>query len=265
MRVAVLSFFVVAALFIGMQTGESLAATPRAVLHRISKQKVAPMAGSGDVVRYEVGLTGLRGFRFARAKVQYDPARLEYLALNPHTELQPGRGIASAVSRSEGQIAFSLAFGGAADGWEVPDTLQICEVRFLVLALPVQAPVVTLETIDDNPPGEGVSLAGPRHPPGEPDGTGAVRELRQNLPNPFNPVTTIAFSLDDAQRVSLGVYDVRGRLVRALLTREEQAAGSHAVSWDGLDARGSRVPAGVYFYRVSAGSWSDTKRMVVAP
>jgi hypothetical protein len=73
--------------------------------------------------------------------------------------------------------------------------------------------------------------------------------LHQNRPNPFNPATTVAFSLARRGPVNLGVYDSAGNLV-ATLKQEVLAAGSHEVSWDGRDASGQPVPSGLYFYRL---------------
>jgi len=86
--------------------------------------------------------------------------------------------------------------------------------------------------------------------------------LLQNYPNPFNPVTTIAFSIRTRGHVGLNVYDVGGRLVRTL-ANETRAAGAYRVKWDGHDNTGSPVASGVYFYRLIAGSFSQTKKMVL--
>ncbi|HEX5131115.1 MAG TPA: FlgD immunoglobulin-like domain containing protein, partial [Candidatus Krumholzibacteria bacterium] len=87
-------------------------------------------------------------------------------------------------------------------------------------------------------------------------------ELGQNVPNPFNPLTTIAYSLASDSDVSLVVYDVRGARVKTLVSGHTRA-GVQRVQWDGVDDRGSRVSSGVYFYRLVAGSFRDTKKMVL--
>ena len=88
-------------------------------------------------------------------------------------------------------------------------------------------------------------------------GVPAVASLGQNYPNPFNPMTTIEFALPSESRVSLKVYDTRGRLVRDLVN-EVRAAGAHAVTFDG---RG--LASGLYFYRIEAGDFSDVGRMTL--
>ncbi|MBW7995876.1 MAG: choice-of-anchor D domain-containing protein [Candidatus Glassbacteria bacterium] len=89
--------------------------------------------------------------------------------------------------------------------------------------------------------------------------------LAQNHPNPFNPSTTISFSVPDGGtegRVSLKVYDIGGRLVR-VLAEGERAPGEHTVFWDGTDERGRGVPSGVYIYRLLAGGRAFTRKMVL--
>lgn len=90
----------------------------------------------------------------------------------------------------------------------------------------------------------------------------AVFALEQNVPNPFNPSTTINFSIPSAARVDLVVYDVTGRRV-ATLVQHDMPAGRASVTWQGLDDRGNRVASGVYFYRLVAGSKLQTRKMVL--
>jgi len=73
--------------------------------------------------------------------------------------------------------------------------------------------------------------------------------LEQVHPNPFNPATTIRYSLDRASPVRVGVYDVAGREI-ALLVNEVQETGRHQVRWEGVDGGGQAVGAGVYFVRI---------------
>ncbi len=84
-----------------------------------------------------------------------------------------------------------------------------------------------------------------------------IHQLGQNQPNPFNPVTTIRYAIPSAERVSMRLYDVNGRLVRELI-HEEQSPGYYEFT---LDA--SRLASGVYFYRLEAGRFLETKKMVL--
>jgi len=87
--------------------------------------------------------------------------------------------------------------------------------------------------------------------------------LHQNIPNPFNPTTTITYDVAaGGARVSIAVFDASGRLVRTLLD-EHRPAGTQAVDWDGRDSSGRPVSSGVYFYRMTSGSFSESKRMVL--
>lgn len=93
-----------------------------------------------------------------------------------------------------------------------------------------------------------------------PNAVGA--ELFQNVPNPFNPTTQIAFTLDQQDDVSIGVYDVKGRLVSTLVN-ERLGAGPHSVTWDGSAFDGTRVSSGVYFYVLRTSTGEISRRMVL--
>jgi len=86
--------------------------------------------------------------------------------------------------------------------------------------------------------------------------------LAQNVPNPFNPATTISFGLAEAAHVRLSVYDVSGRLVQVLVD-EHRAANRYEVTWDGRDTAGRQTASGVYFYKLVAGSFVKTRKMVL--
>jgi hypothetical protein len=90
----------------------------------------------------------------------------------------------------------------------------------------------------------------------------AVAKLGQNSPNPFNPTTAINFTLSAKENVTLAIYDVSGRLVKTLVSGTRDL-GTHSVTWDGRDNTGTTVGSGVYFYRLDAGKFSDTKKMVM--
>jgi hypothetical protein len=92
---------------------------------------------------------------------------------------------------------------------------------------------------------------------------GLVLALGNNYPNPFNPVTTIGYSLAEAAPVRLVVYNLLGRQVRVLVD-EVQGVGRYAVEWDGLDEAGLAVSSGVYFYRLEAGPFRAVRKMLLA-
>jgi hypothetical protein len=75
--------------------------------------------------------------------------------------------------------------------------------------------------------------------------------LGQNYPNPFNPITSIPYTLTEPSRIELKVYTLLGREA-AVLDAGVKPAGLHSAAWNGRDASGSRMPSGVYFYRLQA-------------
>jgi hypothetical protein len=89
-------------------------------------------------------------------------------------------------------------------------------------------------------------------------------ELLQNHPNPFNPTTTIEFSLSGSRPeiATLEVFNVLGQQVRTLLDGPVPP-GRHRVIWDGCNAEGRPVAGGVYFYRLKAAEQSQTRKMIL--
>jgi len=83
-----------------------------------------------------------------------------------------------------------------------------------------------------------------------------------NFPNPFNPSTTIHYTLPKSGQVGLRIYDLRGRLVKVLVD-EYLADGRHEVLWDGTDNCGQHVASGAYIYRLNAGGQRDSGRMML--
>lgn len=86
--------------------------------------------------------------------------------------------------------------------------------------------------------------------------------LEPNYPNPFNPSTQIDFAIGTDGRVNLVVYDAAGRLVRTLVS-DNLTAREYSVTWNGEDDSGRRVSSGVYFYRLEAPGYAETRQMVL--
>jgi hypothetical protein len=86
--------------------------------------------------------------------------------------------------------------------------------------------------------------------------------LKQNSPNPFNPVTRVSFDLPKASDVRVSVFNVLGQHVKDLVD-EYKEAGSYEVIWDGTDNYGASVASGIYFYRIKTSEFSDTKKMLL--
>jgi len=87
-------------------------------------------------------------------------------------------------------------------------------------------------------------------------------ELLQNYPNPFNPETRIEFALPEEQNVRLEVYDISGRRIRTLVD-QKMSAGLHQVNWNGENDYGNQVGSGVYIYRMNAGTYESSKKMML--
>jgi hypothetical protein len=85
--------------------------------------------------------------------------------------------------------------------------------------------------------------------------------MNQNFPNPFNPDTSIPFSVETAGRVILRIYDSRGHLVRILLDEERQP-GNYEIVWDGRSDRGERLSSGSYFYQIESHGFQSTRKMI---
>ena len=81
--------------------------------------------------------------------------------------------------------------------------------------------------------------------------------LSQNYPNPFNPITTIGFGIMEKGNVRLSVLNILGEEIRVLIN-EEKEAGYHEIDFNGSD-----LPSSVYFYRIQAGNFIDTKKMIL--
>jgi hypothetical protein len=90
----------------------------------------------------------------------------------------------------------------------------------------------------------------------------AQLELLPNVPNPFNPSTTIRYVLPSQEHVRVTIYDVSGRAVTTLVDQEE-TAGAYDVEWKGTDAADTRVSSGVYWARILAGKQSLSRKMVL--
>ncbi len=86
--------------------------------------------------------------------------------------------------------------------------------------------------------------------------------LEQNYPNPFNPSTVISYQIPEMTNVQIKIYDALGREIRTLID-EIKPAGKYNIAWDGRDNSGNLVSSGVYFYKIVAGNFVQTKKMIL--
>ncbi|MFA6618327.1 MAG: T9SS type A sorting domain-containing protein [Candidatus Neomarinimicrobiota bacterium] len=89
----------------------------------------------------------------------------------------------------------------------------------------------------------------------------SVYILESNYPNPFNPSTTISYALPEVSKVNLSIYDLNGRLVRTLVNAEE-GPGYKQLIWNGRNDAGDALSSGVYLYRLEAGEFIQTRKML---
>jgi hypothetical protein len=136
------------------------------------------------------------------------------------------------------------------------------QVVFRFVACDIGTPGLTEAAIDDF----ALEAFAP-NPAATPDvrTNGSVSRLAQNQPNPFRPeeaVTTITFRLSNPAPARLEIYDTSGRLVRTLVDAP-LPPGVHNIAWNGLDDAGNPVGSGVYFYRLNAGAFEQSRRMTI--
>ena len=89
-----------------------------------------------------------------------------------------------------------------------------------------------------------------------------VYRLHQNYPNPFNPTTSIDYNLPEQSHVRILIYDMLGRQVKTLINKA-QAPGYMSINWDATNNLGEPVSAGVYIYTIEAGSFRQTRKMIL--
>lgn len=171
-----------------------------------------------------------------------------------------GRAVTSIDIRQswDGGVTFPdvIAAGEPDDGvftWTVPDS-STSEARVRVIA----RDGVGLAAYDDSDADFSID------PDTGLEGDGVVRTfaLRQNIPNPFNPLTQISYSIPAPSHVELLIYDVSGRCVRRLVDAEH-AAEDYVAVWDGQTDAGKPVASGIYFYRLIADGTELARRMLL--
>jgi hypothetical protein len=91
---------------------------------------------------------------------------------------------------------------------------------------------------------------------------GLVTELRSNYPNPFNPETTIHYSVAQKLPVTLEIFNLKGQKIRTLV-REVKEAGNYSVIWDGRDVYSRQAASGIYLYKMTSGGFVNTRKMIL--
>jgi flagellar hook assembly protein FlgD len=96
-----------------------------------------------------------------------------------------------------------------------------------------------------------------------PGGSGLYYALLQATPTPFRNTTKIHYSIAQPEHVELLVFDATGRLARSLVDEYVAKPGVHGAAWNGRSNTGQQLPAGVYFYKMKAGEFRATRRMIL--
>jgi hypothetical protein len=153
----------------------------------------------------------------------------------------------------QGQLDISLAVLGAGVGISGTGELLRIETSQQLAELPFRWDARSLDN---------AKLTVSEMPSEPPLDTPSAFALLGSYPNPFNPATTIVFDLPSPQPVQVVVYGLDGRRVARVLTAPLEA-GRQQVTWRGRDDRGQAVAAGPYLYRVQAGPWSATGKVIL--
>jgi hypothetical protein len=195
------------------------------------------------------------------AELTYDPGMLELVGVEPSDALsdwgdeiffywaeRPGGGLQIDIA----SLGTDVAIGGSG---------PLAELRFravVVDQVEVGFARAKLRGIDNGQLECRLLAVGS----GSEEAAGDVIALAQNIPNPFNPVTMIAFDVPREARVSLSVYSVSGRRL-ARLVEGVCGAGRHTAVWDGKDHSGADVSSGIYFYALEIGDVRLERKMVL--
>jgi flagellar hook assembly protein FlgD len=96
----------------------------------------------------------------------------------------------------------------------------------------------------------------------DPENIPFVTNLEGNYPNPFNPTTTIKYSLIENSKVELTIYNLKGQKVKQLI-KNQLSTGQHSVVWNGRDENNKQVASGVYFYKLKTENYEKIKKMIL--
>ncbi|GEM_PF-3518147 len=205
---------------------------------------------AGSIVSIPISIpANLAGLRSAEMKLNFDPALLKVRGVTS-TSLTKDFVVVSNIENGSVKIAM-------ASGDEITSGGQILSVEAEILksseSITLSIDNILLnEDMISKVTSVGSTLAE----------IPQSYELLQNYPNPFNPSTTIGYRLPERGFVELNIYDISGREVVTLVSTV-QDAGEHRITWNASDARGVKVSSGVYLYRLTAGAYTQIKKMVL--
>jgi len=186
--------------------------------------------------------------------LRFDPASLEFQEAVPVESASEFNLIANVESPGLLKVALYGARPAAARG-------EVLRIRFRMVDGASNPTVIQWEKIAVNERGFRMEATPVRLPGGNPGEKPGSFGIRGNYPNPFNPGTTVVYSVGSVPETRLVLFDTRGRQVR-ILFQGRQNPGEYRMAWDGLDARGSEAPPGLYFCRLTSGSQSRVIKLV---
>lgn len=219
-------------------------------------EAAADLPRVGEEMVIDVGLADfaeLKGYGFT---VNFDSDRLEFVKVLGGADLLGGTELAQPhlVAQADGEISIA-AFGQTVDKGELDmrlvfrPTMEIEDSRIYFSEGQLR---------DSNYGVNQVERLGEVQIQTRPE----VFALADNYPNPFNPETTIKYALPEAVEVRLDIYNMLGQMVRTMVA-ENQSPGRYVVRWDATDDSGSDLSTGIYFYRLRAGDFLETKKMLL--
>jgi hypothetical protein len=213
----------------------------------------------GETILVDVTAGAVTGLTGAMVRITYDPAELTLLGVE-RGELLDAEGATQLFNTIERDGVVEICVsrldpehpGASGSG-------SIASLTFAVSAAPEHGLACAYDLRDWK---DQVIERGTKEIFSVTSGNPASVVLCQNYPNPLNPGTSIVFSLPERNAVDLAVYDLAGRRVKTLV-HGSRDAGVHAFDWSGYDEAGARVASGVYFYKLTVGDVTQTRKLVV--
>ena len=213
-----------------------------------------PIAGEDFVL--DVRLADFAAIKGYGLQVQYEASKLQFVEVLADEPLGSGALATPQVLNDQEGVLALAAHGDVVSDGEVALSLVFrptTEIEHTVIE------ITDSETYDGEFGFNRLALPAPVQLQTRP----AVFALASNYPNPFNPATTIKYSLPQAADVELTVYNVLGQPVRTLVA-EHQSAGRYVVEWDATNDSGHSLSSGMYFYRLAAGGeFLETRKMLL--
>jgi parallel beta-helix repeat protein len=211
----------------------------------------------GNEVEIKLMVDNANGVKGMRIALDFDQTQLQLLSITPGKLASDSRiffwSASDEIEISCAALGHEYTIGGSG---------EVASIRFKVLRegpVNLTSRVLDLRDVENHP----INCTFNKGAVVTAGGTPERFALLQNYPNPFNPETYISFALPVASPVSLKIYNVAGQLVKSLADGEQMSAGLHMVRWDGTNQTGEKVASGIYFYKMNAGDFQATKKMVV--